>query len=106
MFKGIHYFGILQNEDYVTYDEPISIINPSFDNSFKLLFSGIQNIGDMTGKKRLQNLLNEILYPEEKEWIVNIEYLPNELTHVDSKQKKDTIYFNICCKWETNKGET
>ena len=48
----------------------------------------------MTGKKRLQNLLNEILYPEEKEWIVNIEYLPNEL------------YFDICCKCETNKGET
>ena len=106
MFKGIHYFGTLQNEDYVTYDELISSINPSFDNSFKLLFSGIQNIGDMTGKKRLQNLLNEILYPEEKEWIVNIEYLPNELTHVDSKQKKDTIYFDICCKCETNKGET
>ena len=71
-------------EHYKTYDEPISIINPSFDNSFKLLFSGIQNIGGMTGKKRLQNLLNEILYPEEKELIVNIEYLPNEL------------YFDIC----------
>ena len=46
-------------------------------------------------EKKWQNFLNEILFPEHKEWIENIEYLPNELTHVDSKQKKKAQYILI-----------
>ena len=91
---GKYHFGKLNSEDYITLNQSISIINPSYEYSFKLLFLEMQCINNITGTKRLQNLLNEILYPEKDEYIENLEYSSNKL------------YFDICCKCETNKGET
>ena len=51
LINGKYHYGTLEKKDYITYEQPISIINPSFDNSFKLLFSEIIDVDGMRGKK-------------------------------------------------------
>jgi len=73
------------------------IADPCYDSTFKILF-GCEN-----GKKRLIDLLNSIIFPDEDEdnEIIELTYINNEFTKFNKKNKRDTIRADISSKVKT-----
>ncbi len=76
------------------------IADPCYDSTFKILF------GSENGKKRLIDLLNSIIFPDEDEddEIIELTYVNNEFTKFNKKNNRDTIRADITSKVKTYDG--
>ena len=76
------------------------IADPCYDCTFKILF-GCEN-----GKKRLMDLLNSIIFPDEDEddEIIELAYVNNEFTKFNKKNNRDTIRADITSRVKTFDG--
>ena len=77
------------NEITISIKDIYTIISPSNDQAFKVLFNGKNIINGISGFQRAKSLIKSLLYkfPDKKE-IVNISYMPNEIPEVWGRNRK------------------
>lgn len=76
----------------------IKFVDPSFDSVFKNIFCQGNIINNKSGKERLINLLNSLIFPNEKEIrFTNISYISNESNPL-TIEKNGGLRFDISCK--------
>ena len=86
------------------------IVDPSFDGTFKKIFTLENTINDINGNDRLKSLLNSLLYPECTEsnndfMIREVKALPNDMTNI-SKSSLGTLKSDIVCRCICHSGDT
>ena len=90
-YKNQLKFGLMNSEENFSTNikEIYSIISPSNDQAFKVLFNGENIINGISGFQRAKSLIKSLLYkfPDNKE-IVSISYMPNEIPEVSGKNRK------------------
>ena len=90
-YKNQLKFGLINSEENFSTNikEIYSIISPSNDQAFKVLFNGENIINGISGFQRAKSLIKSLLYkfPDNKE-IVSISYMPNEIPEVSGKNRK------------------
>ena len=84
------------------------IADPSFDGTFKKIFTFENITNDITGNDRLKSLLNSLLYPDSAEsnndfMIREIKELPNEMTNI-SQTSLGILKSDIVCRCVCNSG--
>lgn len=102
--KHVHVF-IKRGGEEVEFkeDEVFKVVDPSYDQLFKRLFTGTNKEGIYaTGADRLKALLNSILFPEAKDQdfqIRSLEYLSNESTRLgDQRSAAGSLRYDLACK--------
>ena len=78
-----------------TRKETLKLLDPTYDQTFKSIFTYGEN---MSSIPRLKSFLNSLLYNKYKESIVEIEYAPNELASLGDKGRKNLLVFDIIVK--------
>ena len=77
----------------------ISIADPIYDSTFKILF------GSSGAEDRLKDLINCFLFPDENEKVEKLKYVTNEFQKFDAKNNKGALRTDIACKIETKKNK-
>lgn len=73
-------------------------VDPSFDSIFQNIFCEGNSINNKSGKERLINLLNSLIFPNEKEIkFINISFTSNQ-NNLLTIGKKGGFRFDILCK--------
>lgn len=94
----------------ITTQNIMSIVEPTYDQTFKALFTGEAKIESFSGKERLISLLNSLYYPEADDLpdafkIRRITPLNNEITQIGIQDGSDSLRFDIaftCEAWNEN----
>ena len=91
------FYRIEDNKDFMEFseNETIKLLDPTYDQAFKSIFTYGKNI---SSKSRLKSFLNSLLHNKYNEYIVNIEYSPNELAKLGDKGRKHLLVFDIIVK--------
>jgi hypothetical protein len=84
-----------------------SIADPSYDQTFKKIFSWDNTVDGISGQVRIMSILNSIFYPnagEAGEKIREVTALPNEHTKFGEKTPLGMLKFDVACRcscWAT-----
>lgn len=94
------YFKILKGE---CYELPfITLADPGYEQTFKKIFTGENEINGIKGEDLLKSLINNLFFPDAKEdgvKVQNLNYLPNERTEFnDTNTNVGLLEFDIVCK--------
>lgn len=87
------------------------IADPSYDQTFKKLFTWNNAVDGITGADRIMSLLNSLFYPnagEDDFMIRRVEHLPNESTRFGATNALGMLRFDIACRcscWSNQKIE-
>ena len=75
-------------------------VDPSYDSVFKTIFGDGNFIDETEGKKRLLNLLNSLIFPnEEEKCFIEIRSISNEKSKITTKNDNSGLMrFDISCK--------
>jgi predicted transposase/invertase (TIGR01784 family) len=77
------------------------VADPSYDQTFKKIFSWDNTVLGLSGKDRIMSILNGIFYPdagESDEKIRKVVALPNEHTKFDEKTPLGLLKFDVACR--------
>ena len=90
-----YYFDLEKNELFPC-KNIISIADPIYDSTFKILF------GITGAEERLKDLINSFLFPDEDDnKIKKLEYVTNEFQKLDAKNNHGALRTDIACKIKT-----
>ena len=89
------YYYNLFNGEQISFKNPIFLVDPTYDSTFKILF------GNIGCEKQLKDFLDAILYPGENESKIDkIRYLTNEFHKFNEIRNNRSLRTDIACEIE------
>ena len=87
--QGKYKFSLLSSDSRALSNEIYTIIDPSNDQAFKILFSGHHKINNANGFQRAKSLIESLLYKYNNNIIIkNINYWHNEIPELSGHNRK------------------
>ena len=87
--QGKYKFSLLNSDSRALSNEIYTIIDPSNDQAFKILFSGHHKINNANGFQRAKSLIESLLYKYNNNIIIkNINYWHNEIPELSGHNRK------------------
>ena len=86
--KEDKYVFSLLNSEKIIVDEVYKIIDPSYDQAFKILFNGYYELNKINGIQRAKSLIQSLLYKFKGNTLISkLEYIQNEIPEISGKNR-------------------